>query len=147
MEIMYANRDDLTEILTLQKLAYQSEGEIYNDFGIAPLTQTLEELGEESKASTILKAVENGRIMGSVRAYEKDGSCHIGRLIVHPDFQNRGIGRKLVGAIEKCFEGRRYELYSGYLSKKNLALYEKLGYRRYKVETVNDKLQLVYLEK
>ncbi len=32
------------EILTLQKLAYESEAEIYNDYNISPLIQTLEEM-------------------------------------------------------------------------------------------------------
>jgi hypothetical protein len=37
-----ATVSDAEEILALQKLAYQSEAEIYNDFGIPPLVQTLE---------------------------------------------------------------------------------------------------------
>ncbi len=147
MEILHATADDLPEILALQKLAYQSEAMIYNDFDIAPLTQTPEELEEEFNRSTILNAVDDGRIVGSVRAYERDGTCHIGRLIVHPDRQNQGMGRKLVDAIEECFRGRRYELFTGCLSVKNLAFYEKLGYRKYKTDKIDDKLELVYLEK
>ena len=33
---------DLEEILALQKLAYQSEAELYDDYTIPPLTQSLE---------------------------------------------------------------------------------------------------------
>ena len=142
-----ATKGDLEEILKLQKLAYQSEAARYNDFGISPLTQTLGELQEESKRSIILKVVEDRKIVGSVRAFEKDGTCYIGRLIVHPDYQNRGIGRKLMGAIEKSFEGVRCELFTGHLSEKNLALYEKLGYIKFKTECVTESLHMVYLEK
>ena len=82
---------DLNDILDLQKLAYKSEAEIYNDFSIPPHIQTLEDLEHEAKESIILKVVEDGLILGSVRAYEKDGTCYIGRLIVHPEYQNKGI--------------------------------------------------------
>lgn len=147
MEIAEAVKNDLSEILALQKLAYQSEARIYNDFCIPPLVQTLPELEAEAESTVLLKAVESGRIIGSVRAYEKDGACCIGRLIVHPERQNRGIGAKLLTAAEKCFEGMRYELFTGHLSEKNLAFYEKHGYKRYKTEMVTDGLQFIYLEK
>lgn len=147
MEIKAATKNDLPEILALQKLAYRSEAEIYNDFGIPPLKQTMEQLEEEAEYSTILKAVDDGRIVGSVRAYEKEGTCFIGRLIVHPDYRNRGIGRKLMGTVEIFFKCKRYELFTGHRSEKNLALYEKLGYKRYKTETISEALSLIYLEK
>ena len=142
-----AEKGDLEEILDLQKLAYKSEAEIYNDFAIPPLIQTLEDLKEEAKNLIILKAVEDRQIVGSVKAIKKDGTCYIGRLIVHPDYQNKGIGKKLMEAIEKCFEGARYELFTGHLSEKNLAFYEKLGYKRFKTERVTNDLQFVYMEK
>ena len=41
MEIEPAMIEDAAEILALQKLAYRSEAEIYNDFSIQPLLQTL----------------------------------------------------------------------------------------------------------
>jgi GNAT superfamily N-acetyltransferase len=142
-----ASKGELKEILQLQKLAYQSEAGIYNDFSIPPLVQTLEELEEEARNSIVLKVVEDRKIVGSVRAYEKAGSCYISKLIVHPDYQNRGIGKKLIAAAEKCFEHVRYELFTGHLSRKNLSLYEKLGYKAYKTCKVNENMELIHLEK
>ncbi|MFA7077644.1 MAG: GNAT family N-acetyltransferase [Syntrophomonas sp.] len=142
-----ASKDDFEEILNLQKLAYQSEAAVYNDYGIPPLIQTLGGLQEEAKNSIILKAVEDRKIVGSVRAFGKDGTCYIGKLIVHPDYSNKGIGKKLIAAIEKCFAGFRYELFTGHLSQKNLAFYQKLGYKIFKTEKISDELQFVYMEK
>ncbi len=142
-----AARGDLEEILKLQQLAYKSEAAIYNDYGIAPLTQTLEELQNEAKKCIVLKVVEDRKIVGSVRAYEKDGTCYIGKLTVDPDYLNRGIGKKLMGAIEKCFKGVRYELFTGHLSEKNLALYQKLGYKVYETRKVSEVFKLVYMQK
>jgi hypothetical protein len=52
-----------------------------------------------------------------------------------------------MAVVEKCFKGVRYELFTGHLSEKNLALYEKLGYKRFREEKINDGLRFVYLEK
>ena len=140
--------EDLDEILTLQKIAYQSEAEICNDFEIPPLTQTLEGIREDYNNQIILKAVIDGKITGSVRAYEKDGVCHIGRVIVHPTQQNKGIGKYLMKSIEEYFSGcKKYSLFTGKKSVRNLYFYGSLGYKPVREEYVNDNLTLVYLEK
>lgn len=147
MEILRVDESDLTEILSLQRLAYHENAERYNDFKIPPLTQTLEELRDEWKSSLIIKAVYEAKIVGSVRAIKKGINCYIGKLIVHPEYQNKGIGRMLIAEIEKIFEGSRYELFTGHLDEKNLSFYEKLGYKRFKEEKINDALRFVYFEK
>lgn len=148
MLIETANVNDAQEILSLQKLAYQSEAKIYDDFQIPPLVETLDELKMNFKSHIILKAKFDGKIIGSVRILEKDGTCHVGRLIVYPDFQNQGIGTKLLLEIEHiCPACNRFELFTGDKSIKNIHLYEKLGYKAFKTERVTDNLKLVFLEK
>lgn len=148
MRIEYAVMEDMPEILQLQKLAYHSEAEIYNDFTISPLTQTLEEIKNDFVNQTFIKAIINDRIIGSVRAYKKGETCFIGRLIVHPDFQKQGIGTKLMNEIETIFEScKRFELFTGHKSKRNLYLYQKLEYKEFKIEKINENLKRVYLEK
>ena len=140
--------NDLDEILKLQKLAYQSEAEICNDFQIPPLTQTLEGIREDYENQIILKAVIDEKIIGSVRAYQKENICYIGRVIVHPDYQNNGLGKELMKNIEKLFSKcTKYSLFTGKKSLRNLKFYFGLGYQIVKEEYVNDKLTLVYLEK
>ncbi|MFZ5987819.1 MAG: GNAT family N-acetyltransferase [Bacillota bacterium] len=146
--IVKALFDDLEEILALQKLAYQSEAEICNDYNIAPLTQTIEGIKEDYRSQIIFKAVYKGQIIGSIRAYEVDGTCYIGRVIVHPEHQNRGIGKKLMKSIEEYFcRCNKYSLFTGKKSLRNLYFYSSLGYEEVKEEKVNDKLTLIYLEK
>jgi len=146
--IQAAQPGDAAEILQLQRLAYRSEAAIYDDFTIPPLTQTLNEMGSDLARQTCLKATVDGRIVGSVRAYLKDGICFVGRLIVHPDYQNRGIGTRLMGEIEQVFRSAtRFELFTGHRSERNLALYRKLGYRPFRQEQISEALTLVYLEK
>lgn len=92
--------------------------------------------------------VEGNIIAGSVRAFVNGDTCNIGRLIVHPDFQNRGIGSRLLREVEQMFkEYRRFELFTGHKSKKNLYLYGKKGYKIFKSQVINEKLTMMYLEK
>jgi ribosomal protein S18 acetylase RimI-like enzyme len=148
MTIEKATVSDAEELLALQKLAYRSEAEIYNDFSIPPLVQTLENMEGDFKNRLFLKAVMDGRIIGSVRAYSRESTCYIGRLVVHPDFQNRGIGTRLMSEIERIFNRyKRFELFTGDKSERNLHLYQKGGYRIFKTAKMTDRTTIVFLEK
>jgi phosphoribosylanthranilate isomerase len=143
-----AERGDAAEILGLQKFAYQSEAELNGDFTIPPLTQTLAEIEAEFGRKRFLKAHSGGRIIGSVRAEIRDGTCHIGRLIVHPEWQNLGIGSRLLREIESGYpQARRFELFTGERSQRNLHLYQKSGYSIFRREALSERVKLVFLEK
>ncbi|MBN1993446.1 MAG: GNAT family N-acetyltransferase [Anaerolineae bacterium] len=147
MLITRANIDDAQEILALQKLAYQMEAERYNDDTLPPLIQTLAEIQTDFEKMLFLKAVLDDRIVGSVRAAVVDGACLVGRLIVHPDFQNRGIGTKLMQELEGCFQNiKRFELFTGHKTAGALHIYKKLGYREFKQKEMETHT-LIFLEK
>jgi GNAT superfamily N-acetyltransferase len=148
VHIQTADPGDAVEILHLQRLAYHSEAAIYDDFSIPPLTQTLDEMRADLARQTCLKVTIDGHIVGSVRAHMKDGTCLVGRLIVHPDFQKLGIGTRLMHEIEQVFgSAARFELFTGHLSERNLNLYRKLGYRPFRQERISEALTLVHMEK
>lgn len=147
MIIENSDFQDLKEILELQYLAYQSEAILNNDFSIPPLLQTLEEVQEEFRNGTILKAVEDGTIIGSVRGRVQNNTLLIGKLMVHPSLQRKGIGTKLLQAIERAYPTLRYELFTSNKSEKNLRLYERQGYKRFKEKQVSPDLTFIYLEK
>ncbi len=148
MIITKATKDDLPEILALQKLAYKSEAHLYNNHEIAPMLQTLDDLRKDFKQHLYLKAVKKNLLVGSIRGYRLEKCVYIGRLMVHPDHQAQGVGTALMSAIEKEFkDANRFELFTGLRSKKNLQLYQKLGYRLYKAEKINSHLVIVFLEK
>ena len=148
MIIQRATIDDAAEILALQKLAYLSEAELYGDFSIPPLTQTLEELMESYSRNTILKAVEEGRIIGSVNGRMSEGRCLVGRLMVHPARQRTGLGTALMAAIEKEFpQAQMYRLFTGERSERNIRLCERLGYRIYEGKEIQGSFGIVFMEK
>ena len=147
MMIEPANKDDLGEILALQKLAYQSEAELYDDFSIPPLTQTIEGIEGDFRNHLFLKATISTRIVGSVRAFMNHGTCYVGRLSVNPDLQNQGIGKKLLNAIERHFSGaKRFELFTGHRSERNIHLYEENGYREFRREQASKNIVMVFME-
>jgi ribosomal protein S18 acetylase RimI-like enzyme len=146
--ISSANVDDAEIILALQRLSYQSQAAIYDDFTLPPLTETLAELKTRFRDRQFLKAVENRQIIGSVRAFQDGPTCHVERLIVHPDCRHRGIGTALLNQIETMFPtARRFELFTGHKSVSNIRLYERLGYRTFRQARANEKVNLVYMEK
>lgn len=148
MVIEKAVESDLEEILALQKVAYISEAEICNDYRIQPLTQSFEDIKEEYKSRVFLKVIIEGRIVGSVRVYQQEDTCYVGKLIVHPEFQNKGIGTALLKAAESnSSDCKRYELFTSKKSIKNIYLYNRLGYQIYKELEVSENLTVVYLEK
>ncbi len=146
--VMVATVRDCAAILDLQKVAYQTEAERYQDWNLPPLRQSLDDIQAEHTRSRFLKAVIDERIIGSVRAYEHEGSCYVGRLIVHPDYRHRGLGTRLLLEIENCFpNARRFELFTGSQSADNLRLYTRLGYREFKRDFLHPRIELVFLEK
>lgn len=148
IRILPAEARDLREILELQYLAYQSEAKLLNNPAIPPLRETLSEMERQHEAGLILKAVDAaGVIVGSVRGRADDGTLHVGKLMVRPDLQGRGIGRRLLAEIEARLPLPRCELFTSDKSAGNLSLYEALGYRRFREEEVASGLRLVYLEK
>jgi ribosomal protein S18 acetylase RimI-like enzyme len=149
-EITTAAPSDATAIFNLQRLAYQSEAELYNDWSIPPLQESLEQLQSEFNRQIFLKAVDKktSTLVGSVRARTQDGVCSVGRLIVHPSHQGRGIGSALLRAIEQhCAQARRFELFTGNRSRRNLSLYQRLDYAPFKELKLSGNVTLVFLEK
>jgi ribosomal protein S18 acetylase RimI-like enzyme len=143
-----ASEADAVAIRKIQRLAFHGQGILYNDFTLPPLVQSLEELIRDFKTYVFLKALYQGKIVGSVRGRAEGVTCFISRLIVHPDHQSKGIGRKLMHALEDRFDTvHRYELYTGHKSERNLALYNSLGYHEYDRKPQSDTVMLVCMEK
>lgn len=149
MSIHTASIDDLPAILQLQKLCYMQEAQIYNNTNIQPLLEHICDLElAHTQGTVFLKMVKNQEIIGSVRAYEIEGTCYIGKLIVHPQHQNCGYGTALLQTIESLFANcERFELFTGHKSEKNLYLYNKFGYREFERVPAHEGLELLFLEK
>ena len=148
MIIETAEPRDAEEILALQKSAYSSEAEVYNDRSLPALNQTLDELRADMGRQIFLKAVINGKIVASIRGRVEEDSGYISRVVVHPYFQGRGIGSKLVCEMETRLVGvKRFEVFTGHKSQRNIHLYQALGYEQFRREPFSKTVEWVYMEK
>jgi ech hydrogenase subunit C len=146
--ILRAEKSDAPEILALQKVCYRSEAEIYGDASLPALQQTLEEMQADFDRKVFLKAVLNGKIIGSVRGYEEDQTAYIARVIVHPFFRHRGIGHRLLDDIEHLFAHvKQFEVFTGAQSKMNIAQFTKRGYETVKTEVFSPTITWVYMRR
>jgi chorismate mutase/GNAT superfamily N-acetyltransferase len=130
VSIHLATLDDAKTILSLQKRAYVQEVELNdNNFNIPPMLQNIESIQKDFESNIILKATIGDLVVGSVRAKQINTTCYIGRLIVEPIYQKRGIGRVILKSIEDKFpEALEYELFTGIKSVQNREFYKKAGY-------------------
>lgn len=142
--ILKAKKEDERDIFKLQKLVYEQESD---KFGLSPLRQSLAEIHVDFQKCTVLKAIENDKIVGSVRAYLSNGAAHIEKLFVHPDKKGIGIENELLRQIEKCFKVQRYDVSVVDKDKSDLKVYQQAGYKIYSAKDISDDVMVVYLEK
>lgn len=146
--IRRARPDEAEALIALQRAAYAAEARLYDDWTIAPLIETADELRAAMVDGVVLALVDQDVVIGSVRGSLSDGVCRIGRLFVRPDRQGEGLGSALLVAIEAEFAAaRRFELFTGSLSEGNIRLYRRHGYAITGEIRPSPRLTLVTLEK
>ncbi|SET78848.1 GNAT family N-acetyltransferase [Geodermatophilus poikilotrophus] len=133
------------ELLALQRAAHVPEAQLYDDVRLPALVWPLDELADELTRSSCLGARAGSRLVGAVRAHERDGVLHVGRLVVAPDLQGRGIGTRLLPAAEHGTRLPRATLFTGARSTADLRLSRRHGCVDAHRETVRPGLQLVHL--
>lgn len=149
VQVSLADLNDADTILSLQKRAYVQEAGLNdNNFNILPMLQDIESMRNDFSSNTILKATIRNQIVGSVRAKQVDATCYIGRLIVEPIYQKRGIGKKLLQSIENHFSNASvYELFTGLKSLRNREFYKRAGYIETEEYDAPDGTRMVRLRK
>lgn len=149
ISIEIAVKKDLPEILALQKLAFYDVAKFYNNFKLHPLLTTLEEIEKSFPKYTYFIAKINSQIIGSARAYQNNSLCKIENVIVHPNFQNKGIGTKLMRELENDFDNsKEFELFTGKETPNNVEFYKRLEYKIIKeIDATENKPILVVMSK
>ena len=136
MKIVKATESDVLDLYRLQLLTFESEAEMIGS-RMATFTQW----------HTYKLVDDGGRIIGGIRYQYDDGVVEVGRLMVHPNYRQQGLARKLLVFVdEQCSQDRRV-LYTCTKSWINIKLYTKMGYKA--VREIQDEtgLSFVYMEK
>ncbi|KNX37582.1 tRNA (guanosine(37)-N1)-methyltransferase TrmD [Luteipulveratus halotolerans] len=126
-----ATPGDVGELLTLTHACWLKEGIANDTLQIPAQHETVASLTASlgDWQTYVLRA--GGRLVGSVRGQLDGDVWHIGRLMVAPDLQGRGLGRWLLEHIEALAPtaATSYSLFTGAGSEANLRMYKKAGYR------------------
>ena len=148
MKIVKATESDILELYRLQLLTFESEAEMIGCRLIPALMESEADYrGTFNQWHTYKMVDDAGKIIGGIRYQYDAGVVEVGRLMVHPDYRQQGLARKLLGFVdEQCSQDRRV-LYTCTKSWINIKLYTKMGYKA--VREIQDEtgLSFVYMEK
>lgn len=125
---------DAGELYTLQRACWLQELVANPGVEIPALTESLDDVRRGLGEWTVMVARDpgSGRLVGAVRGrLDAHDEWDIGRIMVAPDLQGRGLGRALLELVEDLAprEARTFVLFTGAGSVDNLRMYKKAGFR------------------
>ena len=135
LDIRAAQPSDAEEVAVLQRACWITEGLANRSWGVLEMICETPDEKRRSFAEWHTWVVRSGgRLVGSVRArvgIEDPNQWEIGRLMVAPDLQGRGIGHALLDYAEAAAPAgtRRFWVNTGAKSTANLRRYRRAGYR------------------
>jgi tRNA (guanine37-N1)-methyltransferase len=129
-DIVPAVRGDAGEILTLQRACWVQEALDNDTLDIPALHESLEDVEASLEDWTYFVVRAEGRLVGAVRGKLDGEHWDIGRVMVAPDLQGRGLGRLLLEHIQTVApaEASSYVLFTGVHSADNQRMYKKAGF-------------------
>lgn len=132
-EVRPATAADAGELFTLQRACWLAEAQDNPGVDIPALGESLTDVEIGLREWTTLVVRLDGRLIASGRGRSvAEGTVwDIGRLMVAPDLQGRGLGKWALEATEALAppQVQRYELFTGANSADNLRMYRRAGYR------------------
>ncbi|WP_256215530.1 GNAT family N-acetyltransferase [Nocardioides psychrotolerans] len=103
--------------------------------GIPALHESLDDVvaglaGPDGWTTVVVRS--HGRLVGAARGRLDGDVWDIGRIMVAPDLQGRGLGRLLLEHVQAIAPpaATSYALFTGERSVDNLRMYKKAGFRR-----------------
>lgn len=139
--------EDIYEINRIQTLAFKDS---YEKYKFCPAFEaTNEQMISYLEKAKAYKILLNEMIIGSVFIYRiSDNHFELDTISIHPQFQNMGIGGKVIALIENLYSSAQtWTLSTPETDYRNRHLYEKLGYQQVGTESVNEHLNLIRYKK
>ena len=131
VEVRHVEPSDARELLTLQLACWVQEAHDNPSVTVPALHESLADVQEWVARDTVLVVRSAERLVGAVRASRDGDTWQVGRLMVAPDLQGQGLGRRLLDLVESAAPDgvTSYSLFTGAGSTRNQRMYKKAGYR------------------
>lgn len=127
--VVPAQKSDVGELLTLQRACWMQEALANHTLAIPALHESFDDvLASLADWDTYIVRL-SGRLVGAVRGRIVSGEYELGRLMVAPDHQGRGLGRLLLEHILGTGPaGLPFVLSTGARSIDNQRMYRAAGF-------------------
>lgn len=122
---------DAGELLTLQRACWSTELLANPGVEVPALTETLDDVSAWVDEYRVVVARRGERLVAAGRGRLHDGVWEVSRLMVAPDLQGQGLGRRMLQRVEELAprEVTGFRLFTGARSAGNIRMYRKAGYR------------------
>jgi GNAT superfamily N-acetyltransferase len=130
-QVRRATPSDAAELLVLQRCCWVEEALANETLDIPAFHESLGDVRSWIATWSTWCVRLDGRLVGAVRAHLDGVAWDIGRLMVAPDLAGHGLGRWLLAFAEAQAPdvAEQLVLFTGAASTRNLAMYERAGYR------------------
>lgn len=111
--------------ITQENLAY-----LYNSVGWISYTQNLEKLEKAiSQSLVVISAWDNDKLIGLIRGVgDGETILYIQDILIHPDYQNQGIGNTLMSKLLAIYPDVRQKVLLTEEAPNVRHFYEKFGF-------------------
>lgn len=132
-----AIKNDAPKLTEIQKASFDDESKHFNNEICGPLGYDSVSWQEEMMQNCeYFKMLYNGEIIGGAMIFiECNQVYNLGRIFIDPNYQNQGIGKKVMNEIEGSFpDSIKWWLDTPSWSVKNHHFYTKCGFTKVKEE-------------
>lgn len=134
------------QVLAVQRPSYQIESRLIKYPNLPPLFETIADL--QKSGESFVGYWLAGQLAGVLSYEATDEGIHIDRLVVHPDYFRRGIGRAMLRWVETAVPSALHITVSTAVKNQPaVQLYQSEGYTIVQYTTLPDGLELVLLRK
>ena len=131
VEVRTAAPTDASAVSAVLREAFGVYRDQYTADALAVVTPAVSEIERRFEEGPQWVALIDNKVVGTVSVTVEDGDLYVRSMAVAPDAQGRGVGHKLLDAIDVYAARTRFVrifLYTTYFSAGAKELYEKHGY-------------------
>ena len=148
LTIQRATASDVDAMHGIQMRAFEEEGRRCGTQALPPLQETRASIAAHVESEIALVARDGRTVVGCVRGLRRGAVCTVRALVVEPSRHGQGIGAALLRALEAGLVGvERIELTTNTVMERNVAFYERHGYRVHGRTALMAGIELAHLSK